>query len=389
MKVLKLLIKNAFRHKLRTFLTIVGIAIAVMAFALLRSVVGAWYAAVDVASGDRLITRHAVSFVFHLPYTYGEKIRQIPGVQDVTYAVWFQGIYKDPKEFKNFFPRIAINPENFFKIYPEFIVPPDQFEAFRKERNAAIIGEQTAKQHNLKIGDIIPIEGDIYPGKWQFVVRGIYKGRDSSTDLTQMFFDWKYLDEAIKKEMPGRREGQVGWYVVQVKDISHIPQIASKIDASFKNSSAETLTETEKAFNKSFISMYSALFTAMNLVSFVIIGIILLVLANTMAMTARERITEYAVLKTLGFTGRHITEIIAGESMFIAFVGGLLGLAAAYPITIGFQAMFPTIFPILPSFVKIGVIGLLAALMVGLTSAAFPAMRASRMTIVEGLRHIG
>lgn len=388
MKVLKLLIKNAFRHKLRTFLTILAIAIVVMAFALLRSVVGAWYAAVDVASGDRLITRHAVSFVFDLPYSYREKIRRVPGVQDVSFGVWFQGIYKDPNDFKNYFPRIAVDPENWFKLYPEFIVPPDQMDAFRKERNAAIIGEQTAKTHGLKIGDVIPVDGDIYPGKWEFVVRGIYKARDKSTDKTQMFFDWKYLDEALKKEGMGR-DGAIGWYVVQVKDSNQIPAIGSAIDALFKNSSDETLTETEKAFNKSFISMYSALFTAMNFVSFVIIGIILLVLANTMAMTARERITEYAVLKTLGFTGRHLMAIIVGESLLIACIGGLIGLAIAYPLIQGFQGMFPTLFPILPAFFKIGLIAFAAAVLVGVVSATFPALKATRMTIVEGLRHIG
>jgi putative ABC transport system permease protein len=326
--------------------------------------------------------------VFRLPYAYDEKIKRIPGVEDVSYAVWFQGIYKDPNQFKNFFPRIAINPDNYFKLYPEFVVPPDQMEAFRKERNAAIIGIQTAKQQGLKIGDLIPIEGDIYPGKWQFVVRGIYKGKDKSTDETQMFFDWKYLDEALRRENLGR-ESTVGWYIVQVKDSKSIPAVGAAIDSTFKNSSAETLTETEKAFNKSFISMYSALFTAMNFVSFVIIGIILLVLANTMAMTARERTTEYAVLKTLGFTGRHLTSIIAGESLFIACLGGILGLLAAYPIVLGFQAMFPTLFPILPAFSKIGLAAFAAALLVGITSATFPALKAARMTIVEGLRHVG
>lgn len=388
MKVLKLLIKNAFRHKLRTFLTILAIAIVVMAFALLRSVVGAWNAAVDVASGDRLITRHAVSFVFDLPYSYREKIRRVPGVEDVSYGVWFQGIYKDANDFKNFFPRIAIDPENYFKLYSEFIVPPEQIDAFKKERNAVIIGEQTAQTHGLKIGDIIPIEGDIYPGKWEFVVRGIYKGRDKSTDKTQMFFDWKYLDEGLKKEGMGR-DGAIGWYIVQVKDSNQIPRIGAEIDAMFKNSSEETLTETEKAFNKSFISMYSALFTAMNFVSFVIIGIILLILANTMAMTARERTTEYAVLKTLGFTGKHLMAIIAGESLFIACIGGILGLLLAYPLTLAFQGMFPTIFPNLPAFAKVGLLAFSVAVMVAVVAATFPALRATRMTIVEGLRHIG
>ena len=359
-----------------------------MAFALLRTVVGAWYAGVDVASADRLVTVHRVSFVFSLPLSYADRIREVPGVEDVTYAVWFQGKYKDAADFKNFFPRLAINPENFFKIYPEFVVSPNQFEAFRKERNACIIGIKTAKEQKLKLGDLIPIEGDIYPGKWQFVVRGIYTGRDKNTDETQMFFDWNYLNEVNKRDMP-YRAGRVGWYISSLKEPGRAASISEAIDGLFSNSPAETKTETEKAFNQSFISMYSALFTAMNFISFVIIGIILLVLANTMAMTARERTTEYAVLKTLGFNTGHLTGLIAGESILIACIGGAIGLALAYPFTLGFQAAFPTMFPILPPFGKIGVLAFIAAVFVGLASAFFPTLRASRMTIVEGLRHIG
>lgn len=388
MKIFKLLIRNAMRHKLRTMLTIMGIGVAVMAFTLLRTVVGAWYAGVDVASTNRLVTVHKVSFVFPLPLAYDSRIKQVPGVKDVTYAVWFQGIYKDAHEFKNFFPRMAINPENFFQIYSEFVVPPDQMAAFRQERRACIIGAKTAKQQNLKLGDIIPIEGDIYPGKWEFVVRGIYKGRDKNTDETQMFFDWKYLDERMVRDATGRA-GHVGWYIESVVDQRNNAATSEAIDDLFKNSSAETKTETERAFNQSFISMYSALFTAMNFISFVIIGIILLVLANTMGMTARERTTEFAVLKTLGFTTKHLTGLIAGESIIIAVIGGVIGLVIAYPVVIGFQAQFPTMFPILPPFGKIGALACLAAVFVGLASSFIPIVRTTRMTIVEGLRHIG
>lgn len=388
MKILKLLFKNAFRHKLRTVLTILGIAIAVMAFALMRFVVNAWYAGVEVASADRLIARHAVSFVFSLPYSYTEKLRNVSGVTDVTNCTWFQGIYKDPQDFKNFFPRIAINPENFFKIYPEFIVPTEQLEVFRRERNACIIGVKTAKAQNLKIGDVMPIEGDIYPGKWEFVVRGIYKGRDQATDETQMFFDWRYLDEALKKDSPGR-SGLVGWYVLKVDNPRDIANISQRIDTMFKNSTAETKSETEKAFNQSFISMYSALFTAMNVVSFVIIGIILLVLANTMAMTARERITEYAVMKTLGFTGKHLTSLIAGEAVLIAIMGGILGVPCAMFLAKVFSMLLPTWFPNFPNMGMVVLMAFAAAIVVGLASAFFPAIRAARMRIVDGLRYIG
>jgi putative ABC transport system permease protein len=386
-KFLKLIFRNALRHKLRSFLTILGLAIAVLAFALLRTVVGVWYSGVDAASADRLVVVNAVSFVFSLPLSYDEKIKSVPGVTNVAYAVWFQGQYKDPNKFENFFPRMAVDTDHFFQLYPEFVVSADQMAAFRKERNAVIIGRKSAETHHLKIGDLIPINGDIYPGKWEFVVRGIYHGRDRLTDETQMFFDWHYLDEQMKKDAP-TRAGRVGWYIVKVDSMGRSAQIGKEIDALFKNSSAETRTETEKAFNQEFISMYSAIITAMNFISFVIVGIILLVLANTMAMTARERTTEYAVMKTLGFGTKQVGGLIMGESLLISAIGGAIGLVLALPIIKGFQIVFPTIFPILPTPTWTILLGSTAALSVGIIASAFPIFRVSRMSIVDGLRHI-
>ena len=387
MRFVKLILRNTFRHKLRTLLTVTGIAIAVLAFTLLRTVVGSWYSAIDAASADRLVVRHAVSFVFSLPISYYNKIKSIPGVENLSYAVWFQGQYKDPKEFRNFFPRMAIDTEHYFEIYPEFRISKEHLEAFRKERNACIIGIKTVQQHNLKIGDIIPINGDIYPGKWEFVVRGIYHGRDRLTDETQMFFDWRYLNEQMEKTLPARA-ARVGWYMVKVARMEDSPQVSARIDELFKNSSFETKTETEKAFNQSFISMYSAIITAMNFISFVIVGIILLVLANTMAMTARERTTEYAVLRTLGFNTGQLMGLISGESLAISVTGGIVGLVGAFPIIKGFQAAFPNIFPLLPDPRITILLGGSAAIAVGVLSAILPLMRVSRMRIVDGLRHI-
>ncbi len=386
MKIVKLILRNALRHKLRSLLTVLGIAIAVLAFTLLRTVVNAWYAGVDASSANRLIVRHSVSFIFTLPYAYGQKIKGVQGVKNVAYAVWFQGIYKD-RTFENFFPRMAVDPINYFKVYPEFIIPEGQLADFRRERNAAIVGAKVAKQQGFKIGGVIPIEGDIYPGQWEFVVRGIYTGRDKTTDETQMFFDWKYLDESLIKSQP-RRPGQIGWYVVEVERSNLAPRVSAAIDALFKNSRAETLTETEAAFNQSFVSMFGAIITALNFISFVIIGIILLVLANTMAMTARERTTEYAVMKTLGFRAYHIMALIAGESLVIAFIGGVIGLIGAFPIIAGFQRLFPTLFPVMNVSDQTLILSAAAAMFVGIAAAIFPTWRASRMTIVEGLRSL-
>ena len=388
MFIIRLVLKNALRHKLRTLLTILGIAVAVMSFGFMRTIVTAWSAGVEASAANRMITRQAVSFIFPLPYAYKAQIEKIPGVTEVSFANWFGGIYKDPADWKNFFPRMSIDPETFFDIYPEFITPPEQLADFRKERNSCIIGAKLAREHGFKIGDIIPVEGDIYPGHWEFVVRGIYKGRDETTDETQMFFHWAYLDERMKADSPGR-EGYVGWYVFSVRNAADMPQVATAIDDMYLNSRASTKTETEREFQQSFVSMSSAIITSLEAVSYVIIGIILLILANTIVMAARERTKEYAVLKTLGFSGRHIVGLIGGESLMIAGIGGAAGLALTFPIAGGFAKVFPTFFPIFNVETITIVLAIVVAFAAGIIAAFFPSLRAAQMKIVDGLRSIG
>src|SRR3972149_3776351 len=224
MKVLKLIFKNSFRHKLRTFLTIVGISIAVMAFGMLRTVYTAWHAGLDMTSPNRLVTRQAVSFIFPLPYAYREQILKISGVQTATFANWFQGVYKDKNQF---FARMSVDADTYFEVYPEFIVQPQQFMEFKKERNACIVGADIGATYGFKVGDIINITGDIYPGDWSFVVRAIYQPRDKTVDGTQMLFHWTYLDERMKAETPGRA-GQVGWYVVKISDPTRLRPFHSR-----------------------------------------------------------------------------------------------------------------------------------------------------------------
>ncbi|MGH7769550.1 MAG: ABC transporter permease, partial [Candidatus Binatia bacterium] len=206
MELARLIVRNALRHKLRSLLTVVGIAIAVMAFMLLRTVVTAWNAGVEASAANRLITRHAVSFVFPLPLAYRDQIARVPGVERVTFAVWFSGVYIDKNQF---FARFAVDSNTFFEVYPEFIVDAAEFEAFKRERNACVIGSEIAERYNLKIGDVMPIEGDIFPGRWQFVVRAIYRPRDKTTDPTSMMFHWSYLEETARKR-GDKRAGQVG-----------------------------------------------------------------------------------------------------------------------------------------------------------------------------------
>jgi putative ABC transport system permease protein len=388
MFVLKLVLKNALRHKLRTILTIIGIAVAVMSFGFLRTVVTAWSSGVEASAANRMITRNSVSFIFPLPYAYRDQIAGLPGVTQITWANWFGGVYKDPADFKNFFPRMAIDPDTYFDVYPELIVPPAQLAVFRQERNACIVGKKIADEHGFKIGDVMTIEGDIYPGRWDFVVRAIYTGRDKSTDETQMFFHWKYLDERIRELEPGR-EGNIGWYVLTVAHASDMPAIAHAVDQMYLNSRAGTKTETEREFQQSFVSMSSAIIRSLEIVSFIIIGIILLVLANTIVMAARERTTEYAVLKTIGFSPGHIIGLIAGESLLIAGIGGVLGLLLTFPIAGAFAQMFPTFFPVFNVQTITIILAAIVAALAGVIAALFPTIRTLRTSIAEGLRAIG
>jgi putative ABC transport system permease protein len=386
MRILKLIAKNMMRHKLRSLLTILGIAVAVVAFGLLRTVVTAWYAGVEGSAADRLITRQAVSYIFPLPLSYRDRIASVDGIDKVTSANWFGGVYIDKKQF---FARLAVDAETFFDVYPEMLLPPDQLAAFKKERNACVIGEQLVQRYNLKLGDVIQLEGDIYPGQWQFVVRGIYKARDKATDPSNMLFQWKYLDERMQQEAP-TRAGYVGWYIVKIHDPQKSAIISSQIDQFFKNSSAETKTETERAFTQSFMASVSSIITAMNIMSFVIIGIILLVLGNTMVMSARERVREYAVLKTLGFSTFHLVGLILGESLTIAVAGGVIGIFLSFPMVEGFAAALPKgWFPIFNLQTITVILAASSAILVGILASIFPIQRTLTTRIVDGLRQIG
>lgn len=386
MRILKLIIKNSLRHKLRSTLTIIGIAIAVIAFGLLRTVVTAFYAGVEGSAADRLISRQAVSFIFPLPYAYKEKMEKIDGVELVSYANWFGGVYKDKN---NFFSRLAADAETIFDVYPEFIVDPADLETFKKERNSCIVGADIAKQFGFKKGQTITLEGDIFPGRWDFKVASIYKPKLKSTDGTQMIFHWQYLNERMKVEAPGRAN-DVGWYIIKVKDPSKTAIISEKIDGLFKNSSAETKTETERAFQQSFLGGMSAILTAMNFISFVIIGIIMLVLGNTMIMSSRERTREYAVLKTLGFSGKHLISLILGESLFISALGGALGLFLTFPIVAGFEQVIPKgFFPVFQIEPITVIFAVSAALLIGIAASIFPIQRVLTTKIVEGFRFVG
>ncbi|NJD55307.1 MAG: ABC transporter permease [Nitrospirae bacterium] len=384
MFLIKLLFRNAFRHKLRTTLTILGISIAILAFGLLRTVVSAWYSGVEASSASRLVTRNAISLVFLLPSSYREKIRQIEGVKTVSWGNWFGGIYINEK---NFFPNFAVDPTTYLDLYPEYLLTPEERKAFIHDRKACVVGQLTAEKYGWKLGDTVTLKGTIFPGNWDFVVRGIYRGRDKGTDESQFFFNWEYLNESMKKTAPQRAE-QIGFFILGVRNPGQAAEVAEAVDRSFKNSMTETLTETEKAFQMGFVSMTEAIVIAIQLVSFVVIIIIMAVAANTMAMSARERTGEYVVFKTLGFRSPHLAGLIFGESFVITLTGCALGILATFPAAKAFGDAMSTFFPVFYISRKTIYLDLLASMIVAVSAALIPALRVTHIRIAEGLRKV-
>lgn len=384
MFVILLVLRNAFRHRLRTALTILGIVVAITAFGLLRTIVDAWYAGANASSSARLVTRSSVSLVFPLPLTYAAKIRQVSGVTSVTWANWFGGVYVSER---NFFPQFAVDAPSYLAMYPEFILPPEEKKAFLTDRRGAIAGRKLADQYGWKVGDQIPLRGTIFPGTWTFNLRGIYEGVDRTTDQSTLFFHWDYLNETMRKLYP-RRADQTGVFIVGLRDPSRAAEVSAALDATFRNSLAETLTETEKAFQLGFIAMTEAILLAIQAVSFVVIVIIMAVMANTMAMTARERGAEYATLKALGFGNGFVASLILAESVGIALVGAGLGVVATFPLAGIFAEAMGSLFPIFYVSRATVIMQLAAGLAVGVIAALIPAWRTARISIVDGLRAV-
>ncbi|HTS85373.1 MAG TPA: ABC transporter permease [Usitatibacter sp.] len=388
MYYLRLVFKNIFRHTLRSLLTIVGLVVAILAFGLLQTVVNAWYAGADMASANRLVTRNATSLVFSMPAYYRERIKAIDGVTAVAISNWFGGVYKD-QTFKNFFATFAVDSDVFFDLYPEFKVKPDELLAFKRDQRGCMVGRLIADQHGFKVGDVIPMTSPIYGGgTWEFTVRGIYEPKDQTTVTRQMYFHWDYLNEQMKKRFPKRAEF-AGVFIVQIADGSRAAEVSQAIDKEFRNSLAETLTETEKAFSLGFVAQTEAIVTAVKIVSFVVIVIIFAVVANTMAMTARERLAEYATLKALGFPPVFVASLIFGESVMISALGGAIGIALTFPVAAGFKAMMGTMFPVFYVTGQTVAMQATAALAVGVLAGVLPSIRAANVKIVDGLRYAG
>jgi putative ABC transport system permease protein len=329
--------------------------------------------------------RSATSLTVPLPLAYGERLRVVDGVQRVSWSNWFGGIYQSER---NFFPQFAVDPASYLPLYPEFRLSDEQRVAWLRDRQGAIVGRKLAQQFGWQLGDTIPLRSAIYSGNWAFTLRGIYEGADETVDEGQMLFHWAYLNETMRERSRGRGGNLVGVFVVGIDEPANAALIAQRIDSQFRNSVAETLTETEKAFQLSFVAMSEAILLALQAVSFIIVAIIMAVMANTMAMTARERLAEYATLKALGFSPGFVVRLLFGESLLIALAGGVAGILLTHPLAAAFKSLVGNLFPVFNVSALTMALQLAAALLVGLVAAAWPAWQTSRIDIVTGLRHV-
>jgi len=384
--ILTLLLRNGLNNRIRTLLTVLVIAVAVIAFAVLQTAVRAYYIGVESSAPDRLITRHNVSLMFSLPLAYRDKIAAVDGVRAVAYGNWFGGYYQDPRQF---FAQFAVD-DAYLDLFPEFLLRPEEKEAFLSERKACVVGEKLARKHGWALGQRIVLTGTIFPGEWEFFIRGIYTGRDRTTDTSSMVFRWDYLNEWIKANY--NTQDLVGWYVLKIAEPAAAARVGKAVDSLFADSTAPTMTETEQAFQMSFVSMAGAIVVAIEAVSLTVIVIVLLVMANTMMMSARERVAQYAVMKTVGFRAPHLAAVVTGEAIILALAGAALGLAAGYPLVSFFGdvietymgAFFP-VFELLPQ-TALQAAGL--CLLCGLLAAVHPLVTAIRTPIASAIRQV-
>jgi putative ABC transport system permease protein len=382
MKYFRLLRVSLFRKKLRTILTIGSFAIAMLLFGLLVIIRIAFNQGVEVAGADRLIVMNRVTFIQPLPYAYRNRMTAIHGVKEITFATWFGGIYQDAK---NFFPQFAVDVDTWRQMYPEFIVPDAQWKAFAEDREAAIVGEGTAKRFGWKLGDRIPLKGAIFRGDWQFNIRGIYKGARPADDTSQFWFHWDRLNESLNAG--GYWKDSPGWYVVKLTNPDEAVDVVKKIDETFANSSSETKTDTEQAFAASFVKQTGNIELIIMAIGGVVFFTLLLVTGNTMAIAVRERTPELAILKALGYSNRFILFYVLAESVSIALIGGTLGILVAKIITLGGSPV-PSMLPLFYLPMNQVYFGILIAIAIGGVAGLIPALSASRLRVVEALRKI-
>jgi putative ABC transport system permease protein len=382
MRFLPLILRNSWRNRRRTLLTIASIGVSMCLLGVMIALYSAfWLSKPKDNQALRLVVRNRVSFAVFLPLAYQQQIERIPGVRATMVDTWFGGMYKDARETRNMFPRFSVEPDKLFTLFPEWTIPEDQKQAFIHERTACVIGRDLANAFGFHLGDRIPLEGDIFPGKFEFTVRGIF---DAASNSNVMYFNKEYIDQAL----PERRRGLVDTFYILIDAPEHSSRVAEAIDAQFHNSTGQTKTESEQAFVIGFLSMLGDVRMFLIWISAAVMFTILLVSGNTMAMSVRERVREVGVLKTLGFTPGTILFLILGEAVAISIAGGTIGYLISTVLLKGVQrSPMGGFLPALHMFDPvIAAVCIALAALIGLVSALVPALGASRAPIVEALR---
>ena len=380
MKFLPLVLANLGRHKRRTILTIASVALALFLFASLQTVVTTIAAAASFGSARRLVSTNATGIVFTLPIAYANRLQAVPGVEAVTWANWFGGRYGDGKRF---FATFAVDPKTYLEMYPEMLIPPDQKEAFLRERTGALVGKHLMEAFGWKLGQNVTEQGTIFPGDWTFTIRAVYVPTDPAIGEDALVFHHEYMEERLG------RPGQAGWYILKIDKTENAPTIAKTIDDMFKNSSFATKTGTEQAFNASFATMWGNVSLLMGTIGTAVVFAILLVTANAMMMSARERTREVAVLKTIGFRDTTLFGVVMLEAGVIAVTGAVIGLGGAKLL---YKSTHFNAGGFLPGFdvtTNTLVIGSAITIVLMIASGLVPAVRAARLPVVSALRQVG
>ena len=380
--------RNVKRHKVRLVLTAVGAAVAVLAFMCLRTVVTSWNAAADAAAKDRIATRHKVTFIMPLPKKYIDDIRGLKEVTDATWANWFGG--KHPTRESEFFATLAVDVPSFLTVYDEIVIPKAQADDWKADRTGAVVGDVLAKTFGWKVGDKVTLRGTIFPGAWDFTIRGIYTAKRRSVDRNTFWFHWDYLNESL----PEWQQDQIGWIVTRIDDPRRSAEISKKIDNMFDDRDEQTITMSEKALQQSFLGMFGEILTVIDVVSVVILIIMMLILGNTIAMGVRERTNEYGVMRAIGFMPKHIVMVVLGEAISVGTLGGLIGLLFAYGLVNGamgplIETQMGAIFPYFRVAAATALVATILAVVLAIAAALPPAYRAARLDVIQALRKVG
>jgi putative ABC transport system permease protein len=375
---------NLTRRKLRLVFTLLSIILAFLMFGMLDALRYSLTQSVNLTGADRLITISKVSIIDSFPLSYYQKAQSVPGVSAVVHLNWFGGVYKDAKTQIPVFP---INVEEFFKVYPEVKITPEEYAAWKKDRQGMVIGQVLADAYGWKKGDRVPIKSSIFrkannSDTWEFNIIGIYKVENSAGwDNQSAMFHYDYYNESLLFA-----RDQIGWMTIKVSDPAQSEIVAKRIDDQFANSADETKTATEKAFTKQFLEQIGNIGKILVSVVFAVFFTMLLVTANTMAQSVRERTNEIGVLKTLGFTDASILRVVIGEALFLTVLGGLIGFGLAYLAVGGMAAFMKKYFPVFEIGESTIITAVVLMIGLGVITGLWPAMTAMRLKITDALR---